>query len=62
MAELEINCLKRQGLGRRIASEENMKSVAQAIVAERNARPAKISWGFTQEQARRKFPALYMEN
>ena len=62
MAELEINCLKRQGLKRRIASEENMKRVAQAIVTERNARHAKISWGFTQEKARRKFPTLYMEN
>lgn len=59
MAELEINCLKKQGLKARIASEEQMKAVAEAIVAERNTRKAKITWGFTITKAREKFPALY---
>ena len=59
MAELEINCLKKQGLGRRIATEEKMKSIALTIVTERNARKAKINWGFTKTKAREKFPALY---
>jgi hypothetical protein len=62
MAELEINCLKTQGLRRRIPSEEEVKRVTDAIVAERNGRYATISWSFTKEKAREKFPALYTEN
>jgi transposase len=59
MAELEINRLKTQGLKRRIATEEEMRNTAARIVAERNARSAKIEWGFTKTKAREKFPALY---
>jgi hypothetical protein len=59
MAELEINCLKTQGLKKRIATEKNMTHVADGIVRERNGRRATISWGFTQTKAREKFPALY---
>jgi transposase len=62
MAELEINCLKTQGLKKRIASEEEMRRVADAIVKERNARQATISWGFTKVKAREKFPMLYTKN
>ena len=62
MAELEINCLKTQGLKRRIASEDEMNRVKDAIVAERNGRRAKIRWGFTKTKAREKFPALYTGN
>lgn len=62
MAELEINCLKKQGLGCRIATEEKMKNIALAIVAERNAQKAKINWGFTKTKAQEKFPALYGMN
>ena len=62
MAELEINCLKTQGLKRRIATEASMKKMASAIVSERNGRGAKISWEFTLTQAREKFPALYTKN
>jgi len=32
------------------------------IVAERNGRYATISWSFTKEKAREKFPTLYTEN
>lgn len=62
MAELEINCLKTQGLKKRIASEEEMRRVADGIVLERNGRSATISWGFTQAKAQKKFPALYTIN
>ena len=62
MAELEINCLKTQGLKRRIPSEEEMNRIKDGIVAERNGRHAQISWGFTKAKAREKFPALYTGN
>lgn len=62
MAELEINCLKRQGLKRRIARAEDMQRITNAIVRERNMRQATITWGFTKTKAREKFPALYSGN
>jgi hypothetical protein len=62
MAEIEINCLKTQGLRHRIPSEDEVKRVTDAIVAERNGRYATISWSFTKEKARMKFPSLYTEN
>ena len=55
MAELEIHCLKTQGLKRRIASEKEMIRIVDGIVQERNARQAMISWNFTKEKARDKF-------
>ncbi len=60
MAELEINALKTQGLKRRIASEKEMRRIADAIVHERNQRFAKINWGFTKAKARKKFSVLYV--
>jgi transposase len=62
MAELEINCLKTQGLKQRIPTEAAMNSTKDAIVSERNARRATLSWGFTKEKAQEKFPALYGMN
>ena len=62
MAELEINCLKTQGLRHRLPSEDEVKRVTDAIVAERNGRCATISWSFTKEKAQMKFPSLYTEN
>lgn len=62
MAEIEINCLKAQGLRQRIASEDEMNHKKDAIVAERNGRRATIAWGFTKAKAREKFPALYSMN
>ena len=59
MAELEINCLKTQGLKQRIATHEAMCEILTAIVNERNNRNATIQWRFTKEKAQRKFPALY---
>jgi hypothetical protein len=62
MAELEINCLKTQGLKQRIATEKKMRDMVDAIVRERNVRHAKIHWGFTKTKAREKFPILYSMN
>ena len=62
MAELEINCLKTQGLKQRIATETSMQKIVSAIVDERNGRSATISWGFTKERTALKFPTLYGEN
>jgi len=62
LAELEINCLKTQGLKRRIATDTRMKKNVVAIVTERNGRMARLSWGFTKEKARQKFPELYSMN
>jgi hypothetical protein len=62
MAQIEINCLKAQGLKQRIASEKEMNQKKDAIVAERNGRLARIDWGFTKAKAREKFPALYGTN
>jgi transposase len=62
MAEQEINCLKTQGLKRRIATETEMQQTADAIVSERNHRHATLSWTFTKTKAQEKFPALYDGN
>jgi hypothetical protein len=62
LAEQEINCLKTQGLKKRIATDALMKKTVTEIVAERNTRIARISWGFTKERAREKFPTLYTAN
>lgn len=62
MAELEINCLKAQGLKKRLPSEEELNKKKDEIVSERNSRKAKINWNFTKEKAREKFPALYGTN
>jgi hypothetical protein len=51
MAELEINCLKAQGLKQCIGSEEDMNRIKDAIVRERNERRAKITWGFTKAKS-----------
>lgn len=59
LAEQEINCLKTQGLKARIATDALMKKNVQEIVTERNTRHARLSWGFTKENAREKFPTLY---
>lgn len=62
MAELEINCLKAQGLKKRLPSEEELNKKKDEIVSERNSRKAKINWNFTKEKARKKFPVLYSTN
>jgi hypothetical protein len=61
MAELEINCLKTQGLKHRVATDTLLRSTVQGIVAERNYRTATLSWRFNKTKAREKFPALYTD-
>lgn len=59
LAELEINCLKTQGLRRRIPTKNGIIGVAASIVAARNQDRRTISWSFTKEKARERFPVLY---
>jgi hypothetical protein len=62
IAELEINCLKTQGLKRRCANGRVLEKTLASIVSERNTRRACITWGFTREKAKGKFPTLYSMN
>lgn len=62
MAEIEIGCMRRQGVKRRLGTEEELKKVVDDIVQVRNERQAKISWSFTHTKAREKFPTLYCSN
>jgi len=59
MAELEINCLRKQGVKARIKDGQALTQTVAAIVAERNARQATIRWSFGLEKAQEKFPQLY---
>lgn len=61
MAELEINCLRRQGVKVRVATEQALAKIVNEIVTERMDRQAKINWKFTPEKAKEKFPELYLE-
>ena len=62
MAELEINCLKAQGVKGRMKDADTLCKAVAAAVTERNTRRAKIAWGFTQEKAKQRFPGLYSRN
>ena len=62
MAENEINGLRTQGLKQRIATDALMREIVAGIVHERNTRSARISWGFTKEKARERFPTLYTKD
>ena len=62
MAEIELSVLGRQVLGERMA---RMQQVQQAVTAwqhRRNEKQARISWHFTNEQARIKLKRLYPSN
>lgn len=59
MAEIEIGCVKRQGLRRRIPTREELETTAEKIVDWRNRHGCKIQWSFTKERAQKKFPDLY---
>ena len=60
LAELEINCLKTQGLKRRLETEDLLKETARSIVEDRNLRQRSLSWSFTRAKARKKWPELYV--
>ena len=59
MAEIEISVLGGQCLKKRIGSKEMLKRETAAYVASRNARQARVLWGFSVTSARVKMKKLY---
>ena len=59
MAEIEIGAIGRQCLDRRIASIEELRREVAACTERRNEARCAITWTFTREKAREKFPTLY---
>lgn len=59
MAEIELNVLTGQCLGRRIDSIENVRQEVSAWQEHRNNKEAKVNWQFTAEDARIKLSRLY---
>lgn len=59
MAEIELGILSRQCLGRRLSTIEELEREVSAWEAERNARESKVTWRFTNSQARIKLRKLY---
>ncbi len=59
MAEIELNVLNNQCLGRRINSIDKVKEEVEAWEKARNGFDKKINWQFTKEKARIKLKRLY---
>ncbi|MDP2723263.1 MAG: IS630 family transposase, partial [Bacteroidales bacterium] len=59
MAEIELNVLNNQCLGRRMESIEKVRDEAEAWEKARNGFDKKINWQFTSEKARIKLKRLY---
>jgi len=59
MAEIELNVLNNQCLGRRIGSIEQVRDEVEAWEQARNGFDKKINWQFTTEKARIKLKRLY---
>lgn len=59
MAELEINAIVRQCLGRRIESQQRMAEEVGELVKERNEKQVTINWQFTPTLARQKLARHY---
>lgn len=59
MAEIELNVLNNQCLGRRIETVEKVKEEVQAWETARNGLERKINWHFTAKEARTKLRRLY---
>ena len=59
MAEIEFSVLARSCLKQRIPSEEALRREVQALVEERNAAGATITWNFRTQDARTKLHRLY---
>lgn len=59
MAEIELNVLIGQCLGRRIDNIEEVKREAAAWQAHRNNKDTKVNWQFTTNDARIKLSRLY---
>lgn len=58
--ESEISVLGRQCLNRRIGSKTELQRETTAWVRDRNRRRVPIDWRFTRDDAREKFPELYL--
>ena len=59
MAEIEIGCIARQGLGRWHKSVAELERTIAVVAAERNAQARRIQWQFTCETARERLTRLY---
>jgi len=59
MAEIELNVLIGQCLGRRMDNIEAVRKESTAWVAHRNNKGAKVNWQFKTEDARTKLKRLY---
>jgi len=59
MAEIELNVLISQCLGRRIDNIEEIKQEVSAWQKHRNNKKAKVNWQFTADDARIKLSRLY---
>ncbi len=59
IAEIELNVLGRQCLGRRIPDKPTLTREVAAWEAQRNADQAKVDWRFTTADARIKLKRLY---
>lgn len=59
MAEIELNVLNNQCLGKRIGSIEEVRKEVEAWELARNGLNKKINWQFTTEKARIKLKRLY---
>lgn len=59
MAEIEINMMERECLGKRIGSEEFLKQRLEPWTEERNKEQKKIYWTFTKQDADRKLSKHY---
>lgn len=59
MAEIEINAIGAQCLNRRIGSIGELRKEVMACTSRRNEKRCTITWKFTPEKAREKFPTLY---
>ena len=59
MAELALSALSRQGLERRIESEEALAQEVRAWEQQRNKQGVKLSWSFTTPVAREQLKRHY---
>jgi hypothetical protein len=59
MVELEMSCISKQCLNRRIPEIQQLEEELQAICKERNDKAITINWQFTVSKAREKFKKHY---
>lgn len=59
MAEIELSVLGRQNLSERVRDRDDARTRVSAWQAKRNARPVKIDWRFTSQDARIRLTHLY---